>query len=1024
MREAALAIHSTASIQQDKSGKVDNNTPGICISRMVFHELAFPGHLTPPDIQAYQQFSNQSGNPLFASNRLRTFRKATPLLLDGIDGRLNPESFYIKSKSASKHRQDLLMQEILPVRRFFEPPPLIPLINEEHRLEEKRCLDSLFVNGSEIRRPNSIHQAVEAYMRHASIKSSSIVDSNTETEASYGSSMPEPSLHTWRITNEIVDLLLQGQISWKQIEANFRCHEPEKHEIEVFCQLSPLQKRTIHFGSSKLGFLVSAKRKNIHFEITDRWGVRRNIDGPFWPFGLGPLGPPPSLRDGVEFWGFERTRQVRERILSKLEHLFVKRPMGEVEGNAALKRPIVVFDADSSPPMEVRMRRADASKEEGELIFESRFESGNLKQARRIGTYEYELVLTPDLVTESHVQWFFFQVAGAKSGVEYTFHIANLLKTKRLVKIGEKILFYSKKLAEKTGNGWTRVGTDTSYGKNLRAEKNPILRRGTTYYELKWSMVFPYDNDVCVFAHCYPYTYTDLKADIHDMMQRSRKLPPGSVRCEKLCSTFAGNTCFLITITDPAIPDSEKCAAVLTARVHPGETVGSWNMKGLMELLTNQRNAKAKELRRHYVFKLVPMLNADGVIVGNYRCSLVGRDVNRTYTIYGSDRIPEVHYTRKLVEHCQETCKDVIFCDFHGHSQAFNAFIYGTDSGYRSVSTGGLTEPPKTYLTNPKQYLIDRMIPYLISKQPWREGCARITLWRKFNLTHCFTMETSLFGTNLEPGSNLRYFDREDLQALGQSVALALLEFHKIRSNETKFTETLIEMGKGMLQEMMLNRIVSMKTKNSLKPLKPGQLESSMDLENNIGSVDDFANAFNEYGDFLVEGDEAESSSASDTSSIRESEFIVEKPQNMNVRGNSAPVAKRKRRRRKHRKCGRRRKNRRRRLARLNSAPGTPSKADSQSDHQSTGPTEGGRIERHSSLKRVPSGPQKCKYDPEERIEKKNQPKRTVLKLPMRSPFLFDLEVVHTSQSEKRPRLVNRSGNLIRQRMKKIPLVD
>ncbi|KAL5965182.1 Cytosolic carboxypeptidase 2 [Taenia solium] len=899
--------------------------------RMIPHELAFPGHLTPPDIQAYQQFSNQSGNPLFSPNRLHSLRKAPPLLLDGIDGRLNPESFYYKSKSASKQRQNLLMQEILP----------------EYRLEERRTCDSFVINGSEIRRPNSIHQAVEAYMRRSSIKNSSNVDRNTKTEASCGPLMPEPSLHTWRMTNEIVDLLLEGQISWEQIEANFKCHEPEKHEIESFCQLSPLQKKTIHFGSSKLGFLVSVKRKNVCFDITDRWGVRRNIDGPFWPFGLGPLGPPPSLRDGVELWGFERARQVRDRVLSKLEYLFVRRSIGEVEDGVTLKRPIVVFDTESSPPMEVRMRRVDVLKEEGELVFESRFESGNLKQARRMqtiikkrfvktnsrmyfsGTYEYELVLTPDLVTESHVQWFFFQVAGAKCGVEYTFHIVNLLKTKRLVKTGEKVLFYSKKLAEKTGNGWTRVGTDTSYGRNLKAEKNPILKRGTTYYELKWNMsrdksetakepVFPYDNDVCVFAHCYPYTYSDLKADIHDMMQRARKLPPGSVRCEKLCSTFAGNTCFLITITDP---DSEKWAAVLTARVHPGETVGSWNMKGLMELLTHPRNDKAKELRRRYVFKLVPMLNADGVIVGNYRCSLVGRDVNRTYTIYGPDRIPEVHYTRKLVEHCRETCKDVIFCDFHGHSQAFNAFIYGTDSGYRSASIGGVIEPPKTYLTNPKQYLVDRMIPFLISKQdprrfsfrncrfslqPWREGCARITLWRKFNLTHCFTMETSLFGTNLEPGTSLRYFDRGDLQTLGQSVVLALLEFHKIRSNETY---------------AYIGKLI-------------GQLEFNGDLENNIGSVDDFANAFNEYGDLLVEGDEVDSSSASDASSIHESEFILEKTQNMDVRESSAPVMKRKRRHRKHRKCRRRRKNRRRRLARLKSVSGNPSKMPSMGSYE------------------------------------------------------------------------------------------
>lgn len=325
------------------------------------------------------------------------------------------------------------------------------------------------------------------------------------------------------------------------------------------------------------------------------------------------------------------------------------------------------------------------------------------------------------------------------------------------------------------------------------------------------------------------------------------------------------------------------------------------------------------------------------------------------------------------------------------------------------------------------------MIPFLISKQdprrfsfhscrfslqPWREGCARISLWRLFKLTHCFTMETSLFGTNLEPGSTLRYFDRGDLQALGQSVVLALLEFHKIQSNETRFTETLIEMGKAMLQEMMLNRIVAMRTKNSLKSSNPRQLEINKELENNIHSVDDFASAFYEYGDLLVEGEEVESSSASDASSIRDYDFITEESQNMEEGENYAPVMQRKRRRRKHRKCRRRRKNRRRRLALQKSASENKPKADSQSEHQPNGPIESGRVERRSSSKRVSSGPQKCKHDPVGRMGKKKPPNRTVLKLPMRSPSLFDLEVAYTSQPETRTKPIDRS-NFIRQRRKK-----
>ncbi len=37
----------------------------------------------------------------------------------------------------------------------------------------------------------------------------------------------------------------------------------------------------------------------------------------------------------------------------------------------------------------------------------------------------------------------------------------------------------------------------------------------------------------------------------------------------------------------------------------------------------------AVALRDKYVFKIVPMLNPDGVITGNYRCSLGGYDLNR-----------------------------------------------------------------------------------------------------------------------------------------------------------------------------------------------------------------------------------------------------------------------------------------------------------------------------------------------------------------------------------------------------------
>jgi murein tripeptide amidase MpaA len=34
-------------------------------------------------------------------------------------------------------------------------------------------------------------------------------------------------------------------------------------------------------------------------------------------------------------------------------------------------------------------------------------------------------------------------------------------------------------------------------------------------------------------------------------------------------------------------------------------------------------------LRRHIIFKIVPMLNPDGVVLGNFRTGLSGKDFNR-----------------------------------------------------------------------------------------------------------------------------------------------------------------------------------------------------------------------------------------------------------------------------------------------------------------------------------------------------------------------------------------------------------
>ena len=112
-----------------------------------------------------------------------------------------------------------------------------------------------------------------------------------------------------------------------------------------------------------------------------------------------------------------------------------------------------------------------------------------------------------------------------------------------------------------------------------------------------------------------------------------------------------------------------KQFVVLSARVHPGESPSSWMMRGVIQFLTGQQqfywfqnispsgtSTVAAALRDRFVFKIVPMLNPDGVIIGNTRsgiqacysnrhrtrCNLAGRDLNRQYKSVIKEAFPPV----------------------------------------------------------------------------------------------------------------------------------------------------------------------------------------------------------------------------------------------------------------------------------------------------------------------------------------------------------------------------------------------
>ena len=79
------------------------------------------------------------------------------------------------------------------------------------------------------------------------------------------------------------------------------------------------------------------------------------------------------------------------------------------------------------------------------MIFESRFESGNLRRAIQTGPYEYDLILNPDLGTGSFMQWYNFRITNTRKSKYYTLNIINHMKPDGLYNEGMKPLMYSLK---------------------------------------------------------------------------------------------------------------------------------------------------------------------------------------------------------------------------------------------------------------------------------------------------------------------------------------------------------------------------------------------------------------------------------------------------------------------------------------------------------------------------------------------------------------------------------------------------
>ena len=171
---------------------------------------------------------------------------------------------------------------------------------------------------------------------------------------------------------------------------------------------------------------------------------------------------------------------------------------------------------------------------------------------------------------------------------------------------------------------------------------------------------------------------------------------------ELLCRSLEGRRVDLITISGTAgmgvnreaeLSDGSGCCMpeggerprsfpgktvfLLTARVHPGEVPASHVLDGFLQFILREDDPRARAMRDRFVFKLVPIINPDGVFRGHYRSDTRGLNLNRVYLHCRPEIHPAIHAITRVVKQLHALNQLQFYVDCHGHATKRGCFLYG-----------------------------------------------------------------------------------------------------------------------------------------------------------------------------------------------------------------------------------------------------------------------------------------------------------------------------------------------------------
>lgn len=167
----------------------------------------------------------------------------------------------------------------------------------------------------------------------------------------------------------------------------------------------------------------------------------------------------------------------------------------------------------------------------------------------------------------------------------------------------------------------------------------------------------------------------------------------------------------------------------------------------LLCCVNSKSSDQGRCLRKNFVFKVIMMLNPDGVSRGYYRLDTMACNLNRMYLNPSKTDNPTIWATRKAVVQQAEQYKCLkMFLDYHAHASKRGGFMFGNHITDAEKQADNITFV-KLIAMNCLNFdmnecnFSDKIMAIKDRNGQSREGSSRVALSKATGLTYCYTLE-------------------------------------------------------------------------------------------------------------------------------------------------------------------------------------------------------------------------------------------------------------------------------------------